>query len=65
MGDSINRRRQKEYNKTPEERQVHNPWVGILKKAPVGESIHKCGADENPYSFTHVLRAVFRFPLPP
>jgi hypothetical protein len=36
MGYSINSRSQKEYDKTPEDNEVHHPGVGIAKKAPVG-----------------------------
>src|SRR4030042_6077081 len=61
MGYGINRRSQKEYDKTPEEYEVHDPGVGIAKKAPVGQNIDNGGADENPYSFAQVFGAVFRF----
>ena len=36
MGHSINSRSQKEYDKTPEDNQVHHPGKGIAKKAPMG-----------------------------
>ena len=36
MGYGIDSRSQKEYDKTPEDNEVHHPGVGIAKKAPVG-----------------------------
>jgi hypothetical protein len=65
MGYGINRRSHKEYDKTPEEYQVHYPGVGVSKKAPVGKNIDNGGADENPYSFAYVLRAVVRLAQAP
>jgi hypothetical protein len=65
MGYSINSRSQKEYDKTPEDNEVHHPGVGIAKKAPVGKNIHNCSADENPYSFAYVLGTIIWLPQVP
>jgi hypothetical protein len=60
MGYSINTGSQKEYDKTPEDNEVHHPGKGVAKKAPVGQNIHNSRADENRYSLPYVLRAVIR-----
>ncbi len=60
VGYRINPRSQKEYEKTPEDEEMHHPWKGVSKKTPVAQKIYNGGADENRYSLAYVLRTVIR-----
>jgi hypothetical protein len=65
MAHCVNARGQQEYDKTPDDDQVHYARKRLAQKAPVAQNVPKHGAPKNPRPRAQVLKAVVRLAQSP